>query len=177
MERCINIYDLNLDVLSIIFSKLEFEDQINFGLAHPYLGECFLIRNNKRFREFDLNKFPERIWDSLLSLCGPTLESLCCHQNTLPVLKCAIKHCNSLKKINFSVGYESVSSLDELRCSLCEFKNLNSITIRNDCLLYYDEYIKFTTTVQSWQELPNLRIFKLDDFPKGACKYYQCDIQ
>lgn len=177
MSSCINIIDLNLDVLNIIFSKLEFEDQINLGVAHPNLGKCFTIRYRRRFREFDLNEFPETIWDSLLSLCGPIVETLCCHKNALPVLKCAVKHCKSLQKINFLIGFEHVSRLNELKDCLHEFTNLNSITIRYDCVLYYDEYYNFTRTVKSWPELQKLEKLELDDFPRSASKYYQSDIQ
>lgn len=176
----INIFDLNYDVLHIIFKKLAFEDQVNLAYAHPNLGEGFRIYRGKQFRKFYCDRYPNKIWFALLSVCGPMVESLVSdkHQlyasldKKLQILNCAAKHCKSLK--NLSLAIIDRKHLDALNLRLSDFKNLNSIELDiNQCFKCDND----ATTIQKFQELPNLRKLSLDNFTQEAYKYYQYGIQ
>lgn len=169
MESHINIVDLPFDVLQIIFSELKLKDTINFGLAHPNLGEVFLILYKKQFLHINLDDLPNIIWCPLLSLCGHIVESLSWASNsTSQALKYASKYCKSLQEIKFSIV--SSDAQDEMRHRLCEFKNLNTFSMSNS------DYVNLKNIdgiFQSLQELPNLRKLSLSEFNPWSCKYLQ----
>lgn len=172
----INIIDLHVDVLHIIFKKLKLKDQVNLACAHPNLSEVFRIQKRKQFREFYFNRFPYKIWDPLLSLCGSSVESFIADGDDLRtsldrellLLNCATKYCKSLKKILFIIM--DPKHLDALNHRLCEFKNLITIDLHiNPCVICVND----VTTIQKLKELPNLRKLHLQNFTSKACKYYQ----
>lgn len=174
MDSDINIIDLNLDVLDIIFSELIMKDQINLGFAHANLREAFLFHNRSLLKKMVLGCFPSEIWDSLLSLCGHMVESLVLESyDLLLALNCAAKHCKSLQKLTFTMAHRDNSY--EVRSWLCTLTSLNSICIRQGSLsIHCVEYLRIT---QWLPHLPNLRKLQLINFPNLACKYCQYGIQ
>lgn len=170
----INIIDLNVDVLHTIFKKLEIKDQVNLACAHPNLSEVFRIQKGKHFREFYFDRFPYKMWDPLLSLCGSSVESLIADgdglratlDKELLILNCAAKYCKSLKKVVFTILDRK--HLEAFNHRLCEFKNLNTIDLHiNPCHICDND----VTTIQKLKELPNLRKLRLRNFSSKACKY------
>lgn len=144
--------------------------------AHPcnsHRGKDIIICNRKLFTELNICEFNETVWESLLYLCGPIVRSLDCQKASLVVFNFALKHCKSLQQIKFVIGFQY--SLSELSSKVCEFENLNSITIRNE--RENDEDSDLVRLMQSFQQLPKLRKLALVNFPNDACKYYQCGIQ
>lgn len=137
-----------------------------FHPCNSHLAEEIIICNRKIFAELNIDEFHEIIWDSLIFLCGPIVKSLDFQKNSLRPFDCAAKYCKSLQNIKFVVGFQY--SLAELSRKLFEFKNVNSITIRND--RDNDEDSELARLIQSLQELPNLRKLAVSDFPSNACK-------
>lgn len=169
MDSRINITDLPFDVLLIIFSELKLNDTINLGLAHPNLREVFLILYKKQFLHINLTDHSTTIWYPLLSLCGHIVESLSwAVHSTSQTLKCASKYCKSLQKIEFPI--DSNDDQDEIRRMLCEFKNLNTISISNGD--YYN-LKNIDGIFQYLQEQPKLRKLSLSEFNPWSCKYFQ----
>lgn len=174
MEWRINIVDLPYDVLRTLFSILKHKDQINLALAHPNLGDIFIIRYKRRFLYIYLDEISSKIWDPFFTQFGHLVNGLCWYTiSSLKVLDSAVKYCKSLQKIRFSI--QRSDTPQEIGDRIRELKNLKTIFIRNANFNHITFiYLRNPEAIfQSFQQLSKLRRLTISNFQDSACKYYE----
>lgn len=156
MTSNMNILDLNIEELELIFSKIEsIVDQNNFALAHPKLHEAFLYYHRDIFKKICLQTAKFVTCRSKLKWCGSSITSIYDggYCMTEKGLKLAHEFCPNLKSINICITRENIKAA---QLYMPQMKKLVEIHLRGPCFI--------ALLIECLQELPQLQRLGLWDF-------------
>lgn len=156
MTTGMNILDLSIDELELIFSKIEsIVDQNNLALAHPKLHEAFLYYHRDIFKTICLQTAKSVECRNKLQWCGSSITSIYDggYCMTGKGLELAQEFCPNLKSINICITRENIKAA---QLYIPQMTKLVEIQLRGPCFI--------AILLECLQELPQLERLGLWDF-------------